>query len=108
MRIYHHPAPGDEESAYERISDTKIWLNWKWDLDNPDESEDNSEADEALDVELETGIHNPACPEQRGVSAAPTVSGFSQPIWRSMQRCGKVLMKVNATETWWNIGDKKL
>jgi len=43
--IDHHPAESDEDSSPESISDTENWLNWNWDLDNPNDSEGDWEAD---------------------------------------------------------------
>jgi len=62
-RIDHHPAESDEDSAPESVSDTEHWLNWNGDLDNPNESEDDCDADNESDVELENCFKNPECPE---------------------------------------------
>ena len=54
-RVNRHPAESDEDSSPESISDTKNWLNWNGDLDNPNQSEDDWEADNASDMELDNG-----------------------------------------------------
>jgi len=54
-QIDRHPAQSDEDSSAESISDTENWLNWNGDLDNPNNSEDNGEADNESDKELDNG-----------------------------------------------------
>ena len=44
------------------IADTENWLNWNGDLDNPNESEDDWEADAASDLEPYDGIEDPESP----------------------------------------------
>jgi len=53
--IDRHPAKSDEDSSPESISDTEHWFNWNGDLDNPNDSEDDWEADNASDMELDNG-----------------------------------------------------
>jgi len=53
--IDRHPAESDEDSSPESISDTENWLNWNGDLDNPNDSEDDWEADDESDMELDNG-----------------------------------------------------
>jgi hypothetical protein len=50
-KINHHPAESDEDSAPESISNTENCLDWNGDLDNPNVSEDNCEADNESDLE---------------------------------------------------------
>jgi len=50
-RIDHHPAKSDEDSAPRNNSNTKNWLHWNGDLDNPNESEEECEADDESDTE---------------------------------------------------------
>ena len=50
-RIDHHPVESDDDSAPECISHTEHWLNWNGDLDDPNESQDDCEADSESDVE---------------------------------------------------------
>jgi len=97
-RIDRHPAASDDNSASESISDTENWLNWNGDLDYPNESEDNCEADDEFNVELDNCFEHPECPEQRDVSAAPNVPGSIRPTWRSKKRTDKGFMTFNATE----------
>jgi len=52
-RIDCHPAESDENSSPESISDTENWLNWNGDLDNPNDSEDDWEADNESDMKLD-------------------------------------------------------
>ena len=51
--INSHSAEHDEDSSPESITDTKNWLNCIGDLDNPNDSEDNWEADNEPDIQLE-------------------------------------------------------
>jgi len=81
--IDRHPAESDEDSSPECISDTENWLNWNGDLDNPNDSEDDWEADDESDMELHNGIEDSETLEQRDVSATPNVPGLIRPIRRS-------------------------
>jgi len=74
-RINRHPVDSDMDSAPESISDTKDWLNWNGDLDDPNDNEDDCTADFDSDIEQDNGIEDPECPQQRDVSAAPNVPG---------------------------------
>jgi len=62
-RIGRHPDKSDEDSSAESISDTENWLNWNGDLDNPNNSEDNWEADNESDMEVDYGNENSETPE---------------------------------------------
>jgi len=106
-RVNRHPAKSDEDSSPESISDTKNWLNWNGDLDDPNESEDNWEADNESDMDLDNGSEDSETPEQRNVSAAPNVPGLVQPIRRTRKKVEKPLMTVNIMETSRNKGIKK-
>jgi len=90
----HHPADRDEDSSPETISDTDNWLNWNGDLDKPNDSEDNWEADNESDMELDYGSEDSETPEQRNVTAAPNVPGLTQPIRRSKKKVDKALLTV--------------
>jgi len=106
-RIDRHPAENDDDSAPERVSNTENWLNWNGDLDNPNESEDDCDADNESDVELENCFADPECPEQWDVCAAPNIPGLIWPIGRSKKSTGKGLVTVNATETRRICGKRK-
>jgi hypothetical protein len=106
-RINHHPVESDDDSAQESISDTNDWVNWKGDLDNPNVSEDACAADDESDIGLNNGIHDPECPEQQHVSAAPNVPGLVWPTWKSKRQAEQVLVTVNAVETRRIKGGKK-
>ena len=106
-RIDRHPAESDLDISPERISDSKNWLYWNGDLDNPNASEDDCEADYESDMELHHGIDDSETPEQRNVSAAPTVCGLIRPIRRSKKQVEMTLMTVNIKETRRNKGIKK-
>jgi len=106
-RIDRHPAESDEDSSPESISDTENWPNWNGDLDNPNESEDNWEADNESNMELDNGSEISETPEQRNVSAAPNVSGLIRPIRRTKKKVEKAMMTVNIMETRRNKGIKK-
>ena len=106
-QIDGHPAKSDEDSSPESISETQNWLNWNGNLDNPNDSEDNWEADDESDMELDNNSEYSETPEQRNVSAASNVSGLNRPIRRSKKKVEKALMKVNIMETRRNMGIKK-
>jgi len=106
-QIDRHPAESDEDCSPESISDTENWLNWNGDLDNPNDSEDDWEADNESDMELHNGIEDSETLEQRNVSAALNVPGLIRPIQRSKKKVEKMLMTVNIMETRRNKGIKK-
>jgi len=107
-RINRHPVKIDDDSAPESISDPDDWLNWNGDLDNPNDSEEDCAADDESDIEHNNGIEDPECPEQQDVSAAPNVPGLVWPTQKSKRLAEKVLVTVNAVETWRNKGGKKM
>jgi len=71
--INHHPVESDEDSAPDSIPDTEYWLNWNWDVDNPNDSEDNCTANFGSNIEQDNNIEDPECPEQQDLSAMPNV-----------------------------------
>jgi len=71
--VDYHPDKIVENSALESISDTKHWLNWNRDLDNPNIRKVNCDADNQCDVELDNGIEDLESSELQEVSAAPNV-----------------------------------
>jgi hypothetical protein len=106
-RIDRHPAESDEDSSPESISDTENWLNWNGDLDNPNDSEDDWEADNEPDMELDNGSEESETPELRTVSVAPNVSELIRPILQSKKKVEKALLTVNIMETRRNKGIRK-
>jgi len=106
-RIDRHPADDDEHIALESISDTKNWLIWNGDLDNPNGREDDWEADNESDIELDNGIEDSETPEQQNVSAAPNVTRLIRPTRRFKEIAQKVLMTVDTMESRRNMGMKK-
>jgi hypothetical protein len=106
-RIDCHPAESDEDSSPESISDTENWLNWNGDLDNPNDSEEDWEADNESDIELDNGSEESETLELRDVSAAPNVPGLIRPIRQSKKKIEKPLLKVNILETRRNKGIKE-
>jgi len=106
-RIDHHPTESDVDSSPESISDTENWLYWNGDLDNPNDSEDDWEADNESDMELDNGSEDSETPEVRNVSMAPNVPGLIRPIRRSKKKVEKMLLTVNIMETRRNKGIKK-
>jgi len=93
------PVEGDDDSAPESIPDTDNWLNWNGDLDNPNESENNCEADNESALEQDNCFEDPECPEQRDVCAAPNVPRLIRPTGRLKKKTEKGLVTVNATKT---------
>jgi len=107
-RINRHPVESDEDSAPESISDTEDWLIWNGDLDNSNDSEEDCAVAEESNIEHNNGIEDPECPEQQDVSAAANVPGLVRPTRKSKKQAEKVLLMVNAVETWRNKGGKKM
>jgi len=101
-RINRHTVENDEDCTPESISDTEDWVNWNGDLDNPNGSEDDCAADIESDVQHDNSIEDPESPEQQDVSAAPNVPGLIRPPQRLKTFAEKVLVMVNAIETWRN------
>jgi len=106
-RINRHPVESDDDCSPESISDTDDWLNWNGDFDNPNHSDDDCAADNESDIGPNNGIEDPECAEQQDVSAAPIVPGLVRPTRKSKRHGEKVLVTVNAVETWKNKGGKK-
>jgi len=106
-RIDRHPVRGDEDSSPESISATENWLNWIADLDNPNDSGDDWEAENESDMEIDNGRVNSETPEHRDVSAALNVPRLILPTRRSKESLQKALMMVNIMETRRNKGIKK-
>ena len=72
-RINRHLVESDEDSAPGITLDTEDWPNWNGDLDNPNDSEEDSAADDESNIEHNNAIKDPECPEQQDVSATPNV-----------------------------------
>jgi len=97
-RIDRHAAESGQDSLPESNSDTENWLHWNGDLDNPNVSEDDWEADNESDTELDNGSEVAETLEVRNVSAAPNVPGLIQPIRQSKKTVEKTLVTVNIME----------
>jgi hypothetical protein len=104
--INRHPAESDQDSSPECISDTEHWLNWNWDLDNPNNSENDWEADNESDMELDNGREVSETLEVRNVSAALNVPGLIRRIPKSKKKVQMALLTVNIMETRKNKGIK--
>jgi len=76
-------------------------------LDNSNDSDEDCAADDEFDIEPNTGIEDPECPEQQDVSAAPYVSGLVRPTRKSKRQAEKLLVMVNGVEMRRNKGGKK-
>jgi len=105
-RIDRHPAESDEDSAPQSISDTENWHNWNGDLDYPNETENNWEADNESDMELDNGSENSETPEQRNVSAVQNGSGLIRPIRWTKKQVEEALLNINIMEMRRNKGIK--
>jgi len=106
-RINGHPVESDEDSAPERILDTDDWHNWNCELDNPNDSEEDCAVADESEIENNNEIDDLECPEQLDVSGAPNVPRLVRPTWKLKRQAEKVLVTVNAVETWRNQGGKK-
>jgi len=78
-RLDHHPAGSDHNSAPESIPETENLLDWNEDLDNPNHSEDNWDADNESDIGLHNGKKDPQTPEHGDVNATPSIPGSIRP-----------------------------
>jgi hypothetical protein len=106
-RVNRHPVESDEYSVPESISDLEDWLNWTGDFDNPNDREDNCAADVESDIEQDTSIEDPQCPDQQDVSTVPNVPRSIWPTRKSKRQGEKLLVTVNANETRRNKRVKK-
>jgi len=93
-----HPAQWDEDSSPDSISETKTWLSWNGDLDNPNDSDDDWDTNNESAMELEKGREDAETPQQRNVNAAPNVPGLIRPKRRSTNKAEKLLMTFNIME----------
>jgi hypothetical protein len=105
--VNRHPAECADDSSPESTSDTENWLKWNGDLDNPNESEDDWEADNESHMALDNGSNDSETLEQRNVSAAPNVPRLFRPIRQTKKKIEKPLMTVSLKETRKNKGIKK-
>ena len=84
--INRHPAKREEDIGPKSISDTKNWLNWNGDRDNPNNSGENCEADDESEIGPDNVIKASETPEHWVVSVSPDVPGLIRPTQRSMRR----------------------
>jgi hypothetical protein len=70
LRINRHTVESNEYNPPASISDAEDWLNWNGYLDNPNDTEEDSAADDDTDIEHNNWIEDPECPEQQQVSSA--------------------------------------
>jgi len=107
-RIDRHPAETDVDNTPESVSDTENWLDWNGDLDNPNDSEDNWEADNESKMELNNGVRDSEPQEQRDVSSAPNVPVLISPTRGSKINAQNMLITVGTMETRRSKGMKKM
>jgi hypothetical protein len=74
-------------------------LNWNGDLDNPNQSEDECDAEDQSDIDHANGIRATESQECWVVSATPNVARLIWPIQRSIKEAEKWLMTISAMET---------
>jgi len=97
-RIGCHPVASYDDCTPETISDTENCLNWNGDLDNPNESEADCEADNESDVEQDNFFEDWECTKQQDVCAASNVPGLIRPTGRLKKRTEMGWVTVNATK----------
>jgi hypothetical protein len=78
-----HPVETDKDSAPDSISDTDDWPNWKWDLENPNDSKEDCAADDESNIEHNNCVEDPEWPEPQVVSTTPNVPGLVWPRQKS-------------------------
>jgi len=76
-------------------------------LDNPNDRKDNFAADDESDIEHNTVIEDPECPEQQHVSASQNVPRLVRPTLTSERQAEMVLVTVNSVQTRRNKEVKK-
>ena len=76
----------DEDIAPDSISDSVNWSNWNLDLDNPNLSEYNWDADDKSDLEQDNLIEDTETTAQQDVSTAPNVPGLIRPTRKSKRQ----------------------
>lgn len=106
-RIDYPLGEHDADSVLECIFDAKNWLNFNGDLDNPNQSKYDCDADNESDIKLGNAIKASESPEHHVVSVTPNVLGMIPPTWRSMNQADKAFMTITAMETRRNEGNKK-
>jgi len=106
-RIDCHPVKYVEDSAPESISGTKTWLDSNGDLDDPNDSEDDSAADVEYGIKWDNGIEDLESPEQWDVRAWRNIPGLICPTPKSKRHAQMVLVTVNSMETRTNKVNKK-
>ena len=106
-RINHHPVESEEDSASESISDAEYWLNCNGNLDNSNDSKEDSAADDEPDSEHKNSIEDAECPEQQDVSAVLNDPRLVRPTQKSKKQVQKVFVTVNAVKRRRNKGVKK-
>jgi len=62
-RIHRHPVESDNNSAPANISVIENYVDWNGDLDTPNDSKHDWEADMEWNVEPNNSIADPECPE---------------------------------------------
>jgi hypothetical protein len=74
-RIDHISSESDQDCALEIISNCDNWLNWNGDLDNPNNSEADSMADDECVIVECGGNKASVSPETHIVSSVMNISG---------------------------------
>jgi hypothetical protein len=73
-------------------------LNWNFDFDNPNESEDEWQAENGLHIVLDNVTEDAECSQQRHMRVGPTVPGLIQPTQMSKRNADKWVMGVYAIQ----------
>jgi len=81
-RVNRHPGRNDKDSTPDSISITKNWLDGMGDLESPNATGDDREADSKSAMELDSCMEAPQSTENRCVNAPPNVPRSIQPTWR--------------------------
>jgi hypothetical protein len=97
-RLNRHPVKSDQDSPPESIPDTDNWLNWTYDLDNRNASEDVCAAGAESDIEHNNTIEDLESPEQQNVSAPPNVPQLGWQTLKWNKQAENVLVPVNSVE----------
>jgi hypothetical protein len=105
-RIQYSVAERHEDSAPETISDTKNWLDWNWDLDNPNDGEDDWQADIQSNILLDNAVEDRKIPPQHNGNGIPNFPRLLQLTWSSKPTVERIFMTFNSINANRNMGNE--
>jgi hypothetical protein len=82
-RICFHPVESDNDSKSKSIAYTETWFNGKYDLDKPNNSNQDWKSDVECDLEPDNATEDSETPEKWEVIAPPKLPRLIRPTCRS-------------------------